>query len=183
MTTSSTPSTYSAAERGLHWAMAALLAALAPIGWLMSDADPGGATRLWLSRAHAGLGMLLGVLLVVRIVTRLRAPKLPEVHGTTSIQRLAMRGVHVGLYVAIALVIVSGNATSLLGDWPAYLLGSTAAAPDLHEIAPREGHEVGVFLLLALTVAHVGGVMLHEVRKGGTLRRMLPGAGSAPKDA
>jgi cytochrome b561 len=38
-----------------------------------------------------------------------------------------------------------------------------------------------VFLTIVLSVLHIGGVVLHEVRKGGTLRRMLPGAGVAPK--
>jgi cytochrome b561 len=175
MTTETAPQSYSRAQIALHWAMAALIAALAPIGWLMSDADPDGAARLWLSRAHAGLGMVLGLLLVARIVTRFRAPKVAELPGSTSLQRGVMRAVHVGIYAVMVLILVSGNATSILGDWPAYLLGSTPSAPDLHPIQHREGHERFVFALLGLTFLHVAGVMLHQVRKGGALARMLPG--------
>lgn len=182
MSTDTTPDTYTPSQRALHWVMAASIAALAPIGWLMSDADPDGAARLWLSRAHAGLGASLGVLLLARIVIRLRAPKVREVHATTSYQRVAMRVVHLGLYVVLALVLVSGSVTSVAGDWVSFLLGEAAHAPDLHALPPREGHELFVFTLLGLTVLHVGGVMLHEVRKGGTLRRMLPGMGSAARE-
>ncbi|MFO0715051.1 MAG: cytochrome b/b6 domain-containing protein [Sandaracinus sp.] len=181
MSTETAPATYSRAQIVLHWAMAAMIVALAPIGWIMSDADPDGALRLWLSRAHWGLGVGLGLLLVARIVVRLRAPKVADVHDTTPPQRIAMRVVHLGLYATIAMLLVSGTATSILGDWPSYLFGATAHAPDLHAIEPREGHELFVFLTIVLSVLHIGGVVLHEVRKGGTLRRMLPGAGVAPK--
>lgn len=176
MTTETAPQSYSRAQMALHWAMAGLIAALAPIGWLMSDADPDGAARLWLSRAHAGLGMLLGLLLLARIVTRFRAPKVAELPGSTSLQRGVMRAVHIGIYAALVLILMSGNATSIVGGWPAYLLGSTPSAPDLHPIPHREGHELFVFALLGLTFLHVAGVMLHQVRKGGALSRMLPGA-------
>lgn len=182
MTPETAPQTYSRAQRALHWAMAALIAALAPIGWLMSDADPDGAARLWLSRAHAGLGMTLGLLLVARIVTRVRAPRPAELPGSTASQRTLMRVIHGGIYAVLVVTLISGNATSILGDWPAYLLGSTPSAPDLHPIVHREGHERFVFGLLGLTLLHVAGVMLHEIRKGGALRRMWPGMGRAPSD-
>ncbi len=182
MTTDTTTQSYSPAQRALHWAMAALIVLLAPIGWLMSDADPDGAARLWLSRAHAGLGMTLGVLLFARIVTRVRAPKVAELPGSTSPQRLLMRVIHIGIYATLVVTLISGNATSILGDWPSYLLGNTPSAPDLHPIVHREGHERVVFALLGLTLLHVAGVGLHEIRKGGALRRMLPGWGRAPND-
>lgn len=182
MSTDTAPTTYSPAQRALHWAMAALIALLAPIGWLMSDADPDGAARLWLSRAHAGLGMTLGLLLIARVVTRVRAAKVAELPGSTSPQRMLMRVIHGGIYAALVVTLISGNATSILGDWPSYLFGSTPSAPDLHPIVHREGHERFVFALLGLTLLHVGGVVLHEIRKGGALRRMLPGWGRAPSD-
>jgi cytochrome b561 len=181
MTTETTPQAYSRAQIALHWTMGALIVVLVPMGLVMSDADPDGALRLWLSRAHAGLGMLLGALLVARAVVRLRAPKVAELPGSTPVQRTAMRVVHVGIYLALAAVLFSGSATSFLGDWPAYLFGRTPSAPDLHEIPPREGHETFVFALLGLTLMHVAGVVLHEIRKGGAIRRMLPGVGSAPR--
>ncbi|GAB4204417.1 MAG: hypothetical protein OHK0013_19330 [Sandaracinaceae bacterium] len=181
MSTENAPEAYSRVQIALHWSMGALIFALVPMGFVMSDADPHGAMRLWLSRAHAGLGTLLGALLVARAVVRLRAPKVAELPGSTPIQRAAMRVVHVGIYLALAAVLLSGSAASFLGDWPAYLFGQTPGAPDLHDIPPREGHETFVFALLGLTLTHVGGVVLHEIRKGGALRRMLPGMGTAPK--
>ncbi len=171
---------YSNRQIALHWLMGGLLFALAVIGFVMSDAEPEGALRLWLSRAHAVLGVSMGALLLARIVIRFRSPPVAELPHSTGPQRTLMKVVHVGIYVALALVLFSGMATSILGDWSSYLLGSVPSAPDLHEIPPREGHELFVFALLGLVGAHVAGVVMHEVRKGGALRRMLPGA-SSPK--
>lgn len=165
--------TYGSTRIALHWISAALVVSLAAVGFLMSDADPESALRLWLSRAHAVLGVTTGVVLLARLAARVRAPALAPLPMSPT-RRWVMRAVHAGIYLTLFAALASGVGTSIAGDWPGYLLGSTPAAPDLHALAPREGHELFAFVLLGLIGAHVVGVLLHESRHGGALRRMLP---------
>ncbi len=158
----------------LHWAMAGLIVALLAVGFLMTGADPESATRLWLSRAHVALGVVTGVSLIARVIVRRRSAPI-EPLPMSGARRALMRGVHGGIYVALFALLASGMATSLLGDWASYVVsGTTTRAPDLHAIAPRGGHELFAFGLMGLVGVHVVGVLLHQIRLGGSLRRMLP---------
>jgi cytochrome b561 len=158
----------------LHWAMAGLIVALLAVGFLMSGADPESATRLWLSRAHVALGVSTGVALIARVIVRRRsAPVAPL--PMSGVRRALQRVVHGGIYAALFAMLASGIATCALGDWSSYVVfGTATSAPDLHAIAPREGHELFAFALMGLIGVHVAGVLLHQVRLGGALRRMLP---------
>lgn len=170
------PAGYSSPQRALHWLTAILFVALAVIGFVMSDADPDGALRLWLSRAHAILGLATGGTLVARLVLRSRGPK-PEPLPMPPARRTLLRAVHAGMYGAMFALLASGMSTSILGGWSAYLRGEVASAPDLHPIVPREVHEALVFVVIALVAVHVAGVLLFETQHGGALARMLPARG------
>jgi len=154
--------------------MAAMLAALLAVGFVMTDADPDSPARLWLSRAHVALGVGTGLAVVARLIVRRRSAPIAPLPMAPA-RRVLLRAVHGGIYVALFALLVSGVATCALGDWSSYVVfGTTASAPDLHAIPPRQGHEVFAFALITLVGLHVAGVMLHEVRLGGALRRMLP---------
>lgn len=165
---------YSTAQRALHWITAALVVALVTIGLVMSGADPDGAMRLGLSRAHAVLGITTGLVMIARLVLKLRGPKVTPLPMPPA-RRGLLRVVHAAIYIVLFAILASGMGTANLGDWHPYLRGETASAPDLHALVSREVHEVLVFTLLGLVATHVIGVLLFEVQHRGALARMLPG--------
>ncbi len=169
---------YSRPQAALHWLTAALVVSLAVVGFLMTDAAAESALRLWLSRAHVILGAATGAAVVARLALRVRSPKVAPL-AMSPPRRALMTAVHAGMYLALLLVIGSGMGAALAGEWSAYLPGTGAGAPDLHGLAPREGHERFVLVLLGLVAVHVAGVVLHELRSGGALRRMIPRAAAA----
>lgn len=171
-------SAYSRAQAALHWLTAALLVALVVIGFVMTGAEPESALRLGLSRAHALLGGATAVTLVARLLVRARSPKVDPLPMSRP-RRALMRAVHLAMYLALLAVLASGVATSVGGDWASYLLGQAPSAPDLGALHPRQGHGRLVVALMILIGAHVVGVLVHEVRHGGALRRMLAPRGGA----
>jgi cytochrome b561 len=153
--------TYSAPQIALHWAIAVLIALQflfeEPIGKAFDAAMKGGAVPFDPAvAAHVAAGVLVLGLALWRIALRLRrgAPGAPQ--GTPPLLRLGGAAGHLGLYVLMVLVPVSG-----LVAW----FGGVGAA--------AEGHEVMTTLLLLLVGVHVAAAFYHQfVRRDGLLRRM-----------
>lgn len=169
---SSTPATtWPRRHAALHWTAALLVLALATLGFVMSDADPAGQARLWMSRAHVGLGWLLFFVTIARLVSRRRIDVEPI--AMAPMHRRAASLIEGATYVFVLLAFASGVATLVMAGWPAYLAGGLPA-PDIEELPARAVHESFVYAVLGLAGAHVAGVILHELRVGGALRRMFP---------
>lgn len=164
-------STWSRGHAALHWAAAALVLTIATLGFLMSDADPDGSARLWMSRAHVGLGFSLLAVTLARLASRRRQQVTPL--ALAPMHRRAVNLVEGATYGFVVMAVASGMATVAMAGWPAYLAGGIAA-PDIEELPARAAHELFVYGLLGVAVAHVAGVLLHEMREGGALRRMFP---------
>ncbi len=162
----------------LHWASAALIVGLAAAGFVMTSEAPDSSLRLLLSRLHTAFGITLMVATVVRLVTRLRTRK-PEPLPMAPLHRRGVAFVHASLYAVLFGLGASGALTGARSAWPDYLRGRLGRVPELEQLASREVHEALVFTLGALVLLHVGGVIVHEVRDGGALRRMVPWLGSA----
>jgi len=162
----------------LHWASAAIIVGLAAAGFVMTSEAPDSSLRLLLSRLHTAFGITLMVATVVRLVTRLRTRK-PEPLPMAPLHRRGVAFVHASLYAVLFGLGASGAVTGARSAWPDYLSGTLERVPELEQLASREVHEALVFTLGALIVLHVGGVIVHEVRVGGALRRMVPWLGSS----
>ena len=157
----------------LHWASVALVAGLALAGFVMTDLAADSSLRLLLSRLHTAFGLTLMVLTVVRLVVRRRG-KSPEPLPLPPLHRRGIAAIHGLLYGALVALGASGFLTGIASVWPSYLRGGQTVAPQLEHLASRQVHEALVFVLLTLVALHIGGVMVHEVRRGGALRRMVP---------
>lgn len=164
-------STWSRRHAVLHWSAAALVLAIATLGFVMSDADPDGSARLWMSRAHVGLGWLLIFVTIGRLVSRRREQVAPL--ALAPMHRRAVNAIEGATYLFVLLAAGTGVATIVVSGWAGYLAGGIPA-PDLEEVPVRGIHELFVYGLLGLAIAHVTGVLLHEMRAGGALRRMFP---------
>ena len=90
-------------------------------------------------------------------------------------EKLHVRGLeatHVLLYAVLLALSVSGVAMLALSDLPQVLSGASGDYPDLAELGPRRAHGAGAFTYIALLIAHIGGVILHQVRHGGSFQRI-----------
>lgn len=99
---------YSLSTRLLHWSMAfcfigAIVLAYFVI-WVLGHDHP---QRLPVLNLHWVLGLLVGLLLVPRIVSRLRGPRLPAVPGTPLEHRLAHYA-HLSLYALMLVMPLTG---------------------------------------------------------------------------
>lgn len=99
---------YSLSTRLLHWSMAfcfigAIVLAYFVI-WVLGHDHP---QRLPVLNLHWVLGLLVGLLLIPRIVSRLREPRLPAVPGTPLEHRLAHYA-HLSLYALMLVMPLTG---------------------------------------------------------------------------
>ena len=119
--------------------------------------------------------MTIGVLLILRLVTRLRSAHPP--HATTGHDLLDRVGrwTHWGFYLLIAGMVATGLATALgLGLFPIVYGGAAQTLPaELATFAPRVAHGVIALILVGLIALHVAAAIYHQfVLKDALLRRM-----------
>lgn len=168
--------------RMLHWGMAALIAGLLALGFVMTTARLDLATSFALYQWHKWIGLLVLALWLPRLLARL-ATRAPREAGPRW-QRVAARAAQVGLYALMAAMPLTGwLATSasplhLPLMLPLPLLGTLVlpdlVAPDAAAYALFSGlHEVLAFALLALVALHVAAALKHALwDRDATLRRM-----------
>jgi cytochrome b561 len=173
MVLKSSTTRYGAIAASIHW-----LSALAIILMLVSGLVMGEEKDLvplmlpW----HATLGVVVGVLTLFRIVWWLAFDRLPRpVEGMSQMQEWAARLVHLGLYVAMLVMVASGIATLALSGGPEAVF-SGGPLPDFDDVPPFGAHELVSRLLIGLVIAHVGAALFHQfVRRDGLIGRMRLG--------
>lgn len=156
------PEGYSLLQVTLHWTIAALVIFQLLFNEDVQDAfkdrldGVGGPPNLG-ALLHVGLGLLILVLAIVRLVTRFRRG-VPEAHATNPwLVNLFGAIAHWALYGFIFLMPLTGAI--------AWFTGFEFSA---------ELHEIGRLVLIPLIGAHVLGALAeHYVFKTNSLRRML----------
>lgn len=153
---------YDAVAIWLHWLVALLVLVQFATGWVWGFFERGSEPRFYLFRTHITLGSAILALAVARIGWRLTHPAPPLPEGMSRLQRIAAHAGHGLLYLAIlvqpALGLLAISAFGkMLGRWP------------------RDAHNLGAKLILAIVILHVAAVVWHQfIRKDGLLARMLP---------
>lgn len=160
----------------LHWLLAALIIGALFMGATklaeMPNSDP---AKIEALRAHMTVGLVIGVLMLVRLVTRLRSAKPPHADTGNSALNLAGRAAHWALYGLALLMVASGMGISLSAGLPDIVFNG-AATPlpaDFSAYPPRAAHGILSKLLLLTIVAHVAGFAFHQfIRRDGLFSRM-----------
>ncbi|HCT3652780.1 TPA: cytochrome b [Pseudomonas aeruginosa] len=140
------------------------------------------------STLHWVLGLLVGLLLVPRIVSRLRGPRLPAVPGTPLEHRLAHYA-HLSLYALMLVMPLTGYVgTRLPTDFGLFVVPSFKDTALFAWISQTwnlswEAFEkpfdavhrvVGLWLSTSVVLLHALAAGYHQwVRRDGTLERML----------
>ncbi len=157
----------------LHWLSAALVAGLVLAGLVFTELPAASSERLQLSRLHSLAGGALVLLTIARLLLRRRGPS-PAPLPLPALHRRGVGLLHALLYAVIFSLGASGLLTAARSAWPDYLQGRLAEAPALDALLSRDVHEALAFTLVGLVLTHVAGVLLHQLRRGGALGRMLP---------
>ncbi len=171
----------------LHWTIAILILCLAVVGWVMGEL-PRSPKYFWVYDLHKSTGLLVLALMLLRLGWRLYAGTPRPVPGTPTWQHRVAALTHWAIYAMAFAMPISGwlydSASGLrvlrfFGLFPVPKL--SAPNPDLKSLS-HEIHEIGIWILLALVLAHAGAALWHHlVQKDRTLARMLPAALEKPQ--
>jgi cytochrome b561 len=168
------------AAKALHWLGAAMILVLIVHGWWMTHMTPR-PERLANYAWHSALGYDLFALLLLRLVWRWLNP-VPELPADLQPwERIAARLAHVGLYVLMFVVSLSGwmVATTFRVPITQDLLGIDV--PPIITTVDRsvrqwieESHMVLAYVLAAVVLIHVLAALRHHMLKhNDVLRRMI----------
>lgn len=160
----------------LHWLMALMiLFSLAAGGLILADMPPDSPDKVQGLGGHMIFGMAIGVLLILRLVTRTRSTHPPQAAtGNDLLDRIG-RWTHWGFYLLIAGMVLTGLATALGAGLFPIVYGGTGETlpPALATLPQRAAHGVIATLLVALIALHVLAALYHQaILKDGLLRRM-----------
>jgi len=183
-----------------HWSMAVLIIGLAVIGvfmanftdWYYPDMLDATTARVELTQQHKSFGFVVFVLAFLRVAWRWFSPAIPGLpYDTPGWQRVVVRSTHLGMYLLIFIIPLSGwlmSSASVLNDadaYPAQIKNTVFGLFELPDpISPGDRaiaaffhtvHEYAGYTLAVLLIAHIGGVFYHHfILRDSVLTRMLP---------
>jgi cytochrome b561 len=170
MALKSTQDRYGAVAIAIHWVAAALIVALLITGFRVSGAaDP--AAKAAFLRFHAAMGLAILVLTLGRIAWWWLADQKPlPVGGQPALLHRAAATVHVLFYIVVIGLAASGIGMMVLsGAGKIVFGGASGSLPDFWNYPPRVPHGIGVRVLIALLILHVGGALYHHFVRGDRL--------------
>jgi cytochrome b561 len=173
-------SRYDRVAAWLHWGIGALLLAEIVFGLLLDDIAPRGTpARAGVINLHKSVGIVLGVLIVLRIVWRLGHAPPPWPPSMSAARQRAANAGHVALYACMLVAPLSGYIGSNFSRHGVRFFGAELApwGPDWpRAYAFLVGvHDVSSYLLLALTIGHVAMALRHAlVEHDGIFDRIVP---------
>lgn len=186
--------TYGLVAQALHWAVAALILMLIPLGIYMDELPASSVAEVthksWFYSLHKTLGIAVFVLAIVRVGWALVQPHPKPLNADRPLENLAAQTVHWVLYGAIIAMPLSGwlHHSALEGFAPIWwpLPQDIPLVPKNPHLAEIFGavHFFTVILLGLCLVLHIGGALKHAViDRDGTLARMIPfGTVDVPDD-
>lgn len=170
---------YGVASRMLHWLTVLLVVVMIPVGMIMIQDLPR-ATQNALFILHKGLGPIVFVVVALRLAVRLASPPPPLPASVPDLQRRLAGLVHVGLYLFLIIMAVSGYVRTIAGGFPIELLNELGVPPllgrdkALAETA-KAIHATAKYGLVALIGVHVAAAAYHGIVKhDGVMSRMWP---------
>ncbi|MBE3031711.1 MAG: cytochrome b [Actinobacteria bacterium] len=164
----------------MHWIVALLIFAAFGLGLYMTDIPGFTPTKLKLFSYHKWIGITVLIFAVLRVLWRLTHPAPAPVQGMPKWQHAAAEAAHIGLYLLILAVPLTGYLLSVAAGVKVVYLGlwelpmpfdKSDALKDIFGIA----HEWLNWTMAAIVVVHILAALKHHVvERDGTLRRMVP---------
>ncbi len=160
----------------LHWILALMvIVGLVMGGRVLAETANTDPAKLFSLRMHMSLGMVIGVLMLIRLGTRLFTTKPPHADiGNATLNKLG-QAAHWGLYALVFGMVASGIGISLMAGLPDIVFGGSGAPlpADFSAFPPRAAHGLLATLLGLTILGHVGAALYHQfVRRDRLLSRM-----------
>ena len=158
----------------LHWLLAFLLIGELIGGKVLLEHTPNSdPAKLGSLRIHMILGLTIGVLMIVRLVTRLRTAHPPAASTGIALADALAPWMHWALYLAAFAMVGSGMALSMQSGLPDAAFGTGALPETFDTFAARAVHGTAAGVLIALIVLHILAALYHQVVRGdGLFARM-----------
>lgn len=175
---------YTGIAKTLHWLIALLLTGLLALGFYMHDL-PLSPQKLQLYSWHKWAGVSTFLLVMVRLAWRIthQPPALPW--RMSRVQQLAAHAGHLGLYVLMMVIPLSGWLMSSAKGYQTVWFG-ILPIPDLLAKDKAMGDLLAVvhstlnWILVAMVLIHIAAALKHHfIDKDDILQRMLPSFFSA----
>lgn len=163
----------------LHWSIALLVIGLLALGYIMIAIPKGTPARGDYFNLHKSLGVIAGLLIVVRLAWRLRHPAPPLPGATAGWKIMAARWSHRLLYLCMILQPTVGYLSSSFNKYGVKLFGWPLpqwAWEDkyLRELFASLHYGIAA-LLCALILLHVAAAFKHLLLdRDGVFQRMSP---------
>ena len=155
----------------LHWMSAVLILTMLPLGFLMQETS--GGSRLLLYRTHALLGTFILILTLARLFWKRVDTEPGPPPGLSGLHLRGMNGIHVFLYVLLLVLTVSGIVLSIQSGLIDVLRGdSQEGVTELDELRARSLHGSLARVYIGLLIAHIGGVVMHQMKHGHVFARI-----------
>ena len=166
--------------KALHWLIAIGLFALIYLGLEQAGMERGD-EKTNLRFIHASIATVLLILMTIRVVWRFMNDTPAHADGTTPMQQLVSKLVHLGLYVTVFAQLIGGAMMSGTADRGLPLFGIASIPLPIakdeagHEFW-EEFHEVAWIPIAVFIAIHIlGSIYNHFVLKNDVLRRMTHG--------
>ncbi|MGB7480395.1 MAG: cytochrome b [Burkholderiaceae bacterium] len=164
----------------LHWLVAVLLLCQFSFGWYLNGIPRGVPARGYYVNLHKSTGILIGLLILVRLIWRLKhaPPSLPNTMPAW--QRRAADASHRLLYVLMLMMPLSGYVASNFSKHGVNFFNSIKLAPwgsddKLIYAFFNQTHKITSWLLLTLVILHVLAALKHLlVDRDNIFSRILP---------
>jgi cytochrome b561 len=172
-------SRYTSIAIALHWVLAIGLIYQLGLGEWMQDIPktPPGIRAEWFNW-HKSIGLLLGLLIVVRTLWRLThlPPTLPD--NIPRWQTLAAHANHALLYLCMVGMPMSGFLGSTFTPYPIKFFGTPLprlwdASSDMKELFST-AHTTLAYIFIFTIAMHIMAAVWHKLRHDGIFQRMLP---------
>ncbi|MFP4538648.1 MAG: cytochrome b/b6 domain-containing protein [Dichotomicrobium sp.] len=182
-------SDYSGFAKLLHWLIVLVIAGMVGLGVYMTDVQGDLQYKLWLYQLHKSFGVTLFALVIVRLVWRQISPPPPLPAAMPEWERRASRFAHIGLYVLMFAIPLSGWArvsasplsvpTEVFGLFTLphlpFLASMSSADKEALEPVFQSVHSTLAWTLVALVAVHAAAALRHAfILKDDVMTRMLP---------
>jgi cytochrome b561 len=180
MTHSRSPAAYSTTARVLHWATAALVLTLLPLGLVIAN-KWGGPLQDFLYNLHRSIGAVVIPLVIVRLGYRITHAPVPLPADVPPLQQAAARATHWALYALLMVQPFIGWVATSAFPAPIPVFGLFELPPIWSADRPLSDRLFVVHGLIAAAIAglatlHIGAALYHQfVRRDGVLMRMITG--------
>jgi cytochrome b561 len=170
---------YGTVSRLFHWVTVLLVLVMIPAGLVMIQDIPRPLQdKLFI--LHKGLGPVVLLVVLLRLLWRTRHPPPPLPADIPALQRRAAGLVHAGLYLFLIVQAVSGYIRVTTGGFPIEALRAVGIPPLLPKAeavskVAETVHAVSATILILLIAMHVSAAAYHGlVRRDGVISRMWP---------